>query len=669
MSQSPLGAEGSKSYAEGWRAINILIRSDGSWSGRERNLCFRNRGDGTFDDASFTSGLDLDADGRAFVPLDIDSDGDLDLILKNRNGRQLRAFRNDMRPGHTRQFSVRLEGRRSNRDGVGGRVWITTDRRTMMREIASGSGYLSQRSRRARFALSEAEAVRGVQVRWPLGDVQEIASPPQDGHFALVEGDTAFRAEASPQSAIAVPEPAPSSGRQASPGAWLLDPPPAPDFELRTLGTGASARLSDHRGGPVLLNFWASWCPPCRTELASFQDRMEDFRRMGVEVVAVSLDQPETAEAAKDLVSMLGLDYSVLLADPQTAAAYSVLNERLFDRRRALAVPTTFLLNSDGRIVKAYRGEVDADAVIADIRAGSGAALPFAGRWAASAPGRDYEELAAAFAERGLGVAARSMFAEALATGARSPVLLNNFAGALITDGEKLEAERLLREALAKAPGLTDAKVNLATLLVERGDRAEAVRLLEAALNEQPKDGQALSVLGAVRFSEGRLESAETLFRRAVQTRPEEERFRANLGAALASQGRFAEALQEYEAARQLGAESAALHTNLAVLYMQTGQPGKAREYFLKAAETDPDDPSAHLNLARFLLQAGDAKHAKDSIRHAMNRDPRSSAAFALLAQALAMQGLVDQAREAAEEALRHDPNSAEAARIIDSLE
>ena len=84
MSQSPLRSEGSKDYADAWRAINVLIRSDGTWSGRERNLCFLNRGDGTFDDVSFTSGLDLDSDGRAFVPLDVDADGDLDLIVKNR---------------------------------------------------------------------------------------------------------------------------------------------------------------------------------------------------------------------------------------------------------------------------------------------------------------------------------------------------------------------------------------------------------------------------------------------------------------------------------------------------------------------------------------------------------------------------------------------------------
>ncbi len=86
---------GSKRYKDAWRALNLLIRSDGSWSGRERNTCYLNDGKGGFGNASFVSGLDFAGDGRAFVPLDIDHDGDLDLILKFRTAPQIRVLRND----------------------------------------------------------------------------------------------------------------------------------------------------------------------------------------------------------------------------------------------------------------------------------------------------------------------------------------------------------------------------------------------------------------------------------------------------------------------------------------------------------------------------------------------------------------------------------------------
>lgn len=670
MSQSPLQAQGSKSYADAWRAINILIRSDGTWSGRERNLCFRNRGDGTFDDFSFLTGLDLDSDGRAFVPLDLDGDGDQDLILKNRNGRQLRAFRNDMRQGRTRSLTVRLQGTSSNRDGVGGRVWLATDRRTLMREIVSGSGYLSQRSRVAAFGLGGEEDVRSVRVRWPAGAVEEFDGPPQEGSIVLVEGEGAVRPAALTEAASVVSEPAGNASSTAETGTWLAKPVPAPDFTLdRITDPAGQVRLSAQRGGPVLLNFWATWCPPCRSELGLLQNQLGKLRTAGVRILAVSVDDRSRSAAVEKLTAELGLSYTVLLADAKTAEAYSVLNERLFDRRRALAIPTSFLLDGQGRIVKVYRGEVDPDQVLADLQAGTGEALPFAGHWARSQPRRDFRELGSAFAERGLGTAARAMFDEAIAQGDRSPLLLNNLAGALIADGEAERAEAVLREALAGAPGLTDAGVNLASLLVRRGAVSEAESLLEEALERQPRDGQALSVLGSIRFSQGRLEIAEALFRRAVEAQPEDPRLRENLGAALASQGNSADALVEYQLALQLGRDTAEIHTSLGVLHMQSGNPGQALEAFLSAAQADPESPVPQLNLARYQLQAGNIAQALERIQRARQMAPNGLEAALLHIQALALQGQSEAARRAAEEVVRRHPESAEAKRLLDGLQ
>ena len=669
MSQTPLRAEGSKQYADAWRAINILIRSDGTWSGRERNLCFRNRGDGTFDDISFTAGLDLDADGRAFVPLDLDNDGDLDLIIKNRNGVQLRAFRNDLRAGRTRHLSLRLEGRRSNRDGVGARVDALTDRRTLTREIVSGSGYLSQRSRVARVALAEDEVVRRVQVRWPGGSVTEIDGAPQHGRWLLVEGESAFREISLPEPSAYVPEPSAAPDAEGTPGTWLARPLPAPDFSLPMAGmTSREVRLSELRGQWVLLNFWATWCPPCRRELTHFQQRSADFERSGVAIVAVSVDEPASKEAVAEMASDLGLRYPVLLADAQTAETYSILNERVFDRRRALAIPTSFLLNPEGRIVKVYRGEVEASLTLADAEAGTGDPLPFDGEWAMSGPRRDFEDLASAFAERSLSSPARAMFDEALAKGDRSARLLNNLAGILISDGERSRGEELLREALAIDPEMTDARVNLAALLIERGAVRDGEALLEEALAAQPRDGQALSVLGSVRFAQGRPEDAEDLFRRAVAAERDDARFRENLGAALASRGRFEEALLEYERARDLGSSGGTLHTNLGVLYMQTGRVEEALRSFLNAVEADPESPEPHLNLARYRLQEDRPEEALVSIRRAKQAAPEDPGALVLEARALALQGRMQEARVAVEQALRLDPGSSEAKEFMDSL-
>ena len=669
MSQSPLETQGSKDYADAWRAINILIRSDGTWSGRERNLCFRNRGDGTFDDFSFLTGLDLASDGRAFVPLDLDGDGDQDLILKNRNGRQLRAFRNDMGPSPTKSLTVQLRGTSSNRDGVGGRVWVNTDRRTLMRDIVSGSGYLSQRSRVATFGLREDETVHSVRVRWPLGEVQIFEQPPQQGSIVLVEGESRFRDDSLPKVTVVASEPARSERRLTGSGTWLAEPVPAPSFSLRGIAGGTDkVSLSDQLGSPILLNFWATWCPPCRRELTLFQSQIGELRAADINVLAVSVDEPTQSAAVSKLTAELGLTFAVLLTDSETAEAYSVLNERLFDRRRALAIPTSFLLNREGQIVKVYRGEVEPDQVLDDVKVGTGNAVPFDGRWIVSQPSRDFQELASAFAERGLATSARMMFDEALARGNRSPVLLNNLAGALIAEGATERAEALLREALAAAPGLTDAKINLAPLLLGRGAVSEAESLLERAVDEQPRDGQALSALGSIRFAQGNLDVAEELFRRAAAALPEDPRPRENLGAALATQGRTEDALREYERAQRLGGNTAQLYTSLGVLYMQTGNPIQGLEAFLNAAQADPDSPGPQLNLAQYRLQTGEVSEALQRILRAKEVAPDNLEAALMEVQALAMLGRTDAARRAAQEVLRRHPGSAEAKQLIDSL-
>lgn len=639
MSQSPQREVGSQAYSEAWRAINLLIRSGGTWSGRERNLCYRNRGDGSFEDISFVSGLDLDADGRAFVPLDLDSDGDLDLIVKNRNGSQLRAFRNDMGRSGSRSLRVRLEGRASNRDGVGARVQLTTDRRTMAREIVAGSGYLSQRSRVAEFGLLDGEDVRGLWIRWPLGEVQKIASPLPGFDIAVVEGQGAARVIRRDLPTQDSSEPSGAVSEGAAVGTWLEVPVPAPDFRLpqvtRDGSRDAHIRLSERRGKPLLLNFWATWCPPCRSELADFSRRAEEFSRAGIEILAVSLDEESARPTVAALVDELNLGFPVLLADKQTAEAYSVLNDHLFDRRRELAIPTTFLLDGQGRIVKVYRGETDAAVILRDAVGGRGNALPFEGTWVLSKPRRRFEDMAAALAERGLRPPARQMFEAALAGGTRTPALLNNLAGVLIAEGDDRRAEELLVESLAAEPGVADANVNLATLLIARGQPGEAETLLRRALQSHPDDSQALSLLGSLWFSGGRLIDAQEVFQRAARSNPEDPRMHENLGAVLASRSRFAEAAREFEAARNLGADSAGIHINLGVVYMQLDQPEDALQSFRDAVRADPQSMDAHLNLARYFVHEGDMSRASQSIQRAMQLAPDNPEALALKAQIL----------------------------------
>ena len=122
---------------------------------------------------------------------------------------------------------------------------------------------------------------------------------------------------------------------------------PAPDFTLTTL-SGTSLSLADLRGKVVLLNFWATWCGPCRKEMPAIEALYQRYKDRGLEVLAISLDKLSTA-VVEAFVKEMGVTYRVAL-DPAwaTARTYAVR-----------AVPATFLIDRAGNVVLRELGERD----------------------------------------------------------------------------------------------------------------------------------------------------------------------------------------------------------------------------------------------------------------------------------------------------------------------
>jgi peroxiredoxin len=113
----------------------------------------------------------------------------------------------------------------------------------------------------------------------------------------------------------------------------------APDFRLRSV-EGRSVHLVDYRGQVVLLNFWATWCGPCRIEMPAIQDRYERYREQGLVVLAVNFDEPAQQVAA--FRDDLGLTFPILL-DP---------GARVQDLYRNRGYPTFFV--DRGGVPKCY---------------------------------------------------------------------------------------------------------------------------------------------------------------------------------------------------------------------------------------------------------------------------------------------------------------------------
>jgi len=117
----------------------------------------------------------------------------------------------------------------------------------------------------------------------------------------------------------------------------------APDFTLRTM-SGPNLRLSEQRGRVVMVNFWATWCGPCRQELPQLNRLYEKYRASGFVMLGVNVD--EDVRKAAEVAGKLGVTFPVLL---DTDKAVS----RLYDLS---TMPSTVLIDRDGKVRHVHRG-------------------------------------------------------------------------------------------------------------------------------------------------------------------------------------------------------------------------------------------------------------------------------------------------------------------------
>ncbi|GED68369.1 thiol:disulfide interchange protein tlpA [Brevibacillus reuszeri] len=123
----------------------------------------------------------------------------------------------------------------------------------------------------------------------------------------------------------------------------------APDFELQALN-GEKMKLSDLRGKKVIVNLWATWCPPCRAEIPDMQSFYEANKDKGVVILGVNLTSTETnVEAVSAFVQRYGMTFPILMdVDKQVSGVY-----------KAISIPTSFIIDSSGVIQNKYIGPMN----------------------------------------------------------------------------------------------------------------------------------------------------------------------------------------------------------------------------------------------------------------------------------------------------------------------
>jgi thiol-disulfide isomerase/thioredoxin len=124
---------------------------------------------------------------------------------------------------------------------------------------------------------------------------------------------------------------------------------PAPSWQLQDL-KGKTVHSSDFKGKVVILDFWATWCPPCRAEIPGLVALQKQYGKQGLAVIGASVDEGG-ADVVGEAAQKLGINYPIVLADDNMQRAFGGIS----------AIPATFIIDREGRIVKGHLGLVDKD--------------------------------------------------------------------------------------------------------------------------------------------------------------------------------------------------------------------------------------------------------------------------------------------------------------------
>jgi len=125
----------------------------------------------------------------------------------------------------------------------------------------------------------------------------------------------------------------------------------APDFRIKDLN-GKEHTLAEYRGKVLFLNFWATWCPPCRAEIPDFVEIYKEFKSQGLEILGISVDEGGI-EAVKLFAAKFRINYPLAMVTQEIYNAYSP----------GAYIPTTFIIDKSGQILDKIVGQIDKQAL------------------------------------------------------------------------------------------------------------------------------------------------------------------------------------------------------------------------------------------------------------------------------------------------------------------
>ena len=279
----------------------------------------------------------------------------------------------------------------------------------------------------------------------------------------------------------------------------------------------------------------------------------------------------------------------MLFATPEIAGIYDILYRYLFDRRRDLPLPCSFLLDENGAIVKVYQGILRAQQFVKD---------------AAKIPRNAAERLRAALPFPGTlvnGTFQRNDF---------------TYGVALFQRGYYDQAAASFKQVVAAKPDSAEAYYNLGTLYLRKNDLAEAQKYLEQTVKLRPEYPEAWNNLGMIAGQQNRPDDAIRNFKQSLSQRPELHRRARQSRECLSPPGQRAEASDLFNKALALEPENAEAIYSLGMLYARQNDSARAIELLQKAVSIRPDYADAQNNLGVLYVRAGRNSGSGSTVRN-----------------------------------------------------
>jgi tetratricopeptide (TPR) repeat protein len=512
VAKTPSTAVASGPYENGWNAINQFIREGYCWNGNEANVFYVKEGE-RYRDASVESGLSYVGDSRAFAITDIDGDGCLDLVVKNRLAPQVRVFQNRVGQGRQR-MGFRLRGTRSNRDAIGARVMVEG----RAKWVTAGSGYLSQHTKTLYFGLGEKGAAV-VKILWPSGLEQELGELAAGALYDVREGEAPVGRPFAKAAAMAARE-APGDNTPRLRDTWLLDPVPLPEAQK-----GPGLFVLEEATGDRLATFtlFRRYLFEYRAPLELPLSLLLNDEGHAVKIYA---KPPGKAEVAADLARMRSAERP----RGQGRRDYFKLGASLLwcgYREQALPYLEAVLRQQPGNVrTLTLVGQIHREAGRLDQAVGL---LEEALRIDPAAAEAWNELGGVSMARKDYGTALQH-FGQALEAKSGLPYVLLNAAQAAEQLGKLEQAERYYREVIGLDQDSAEGHQGLGLTMAKRGQLGEATKHLEEAVRLRPAFAAAWNNLGVLYLQRRDVEKAIRTFEQGIAAAPADEMLYLNLG-------------------------------------------------------------------------------------------------------------------------------------------